>query len=239
MTASNLWLGQTPHSKILCFVAPEGSTYVHNICPRGRLLDRARLAHVHRPTTSWLHQRTTAADESGGVVVTVYAAPVALPGTTTRWSLNGTRGIGPSDGAWWPRSTDLATEIRDLDVAVFHLLHERIARVAYTQGKWAPAPRKIHTELGGTKIGWFAHARYPENIDLSLTGNTHLVLTVIPAGTDAHFARIVLAGYGTLVNPVPEVAEDPRAAEDETEVWDNEGGHAAGTGTTHYGRLFD
>lgn len=168
------------------------------------------------------------------------ATPVASATTTTRWSLSGTRDTGPSDGAWWPHSTDLAAEIADLDVAVHDHFHERIARISYTQGQWPLAPRKICTTLGITKLGWFTHARYPENIDLSLTGGTRLVLTVIPPGTDAHFAKIVLAGYGTVINDPTQAADkNPAAPPEGTATWDNEGGHLDDRGTAHYGHLFD
>ncbi len=128
-------------------------------------------------------------------VMTAASTPVTKE-TTSRWSVSGTRGVGRSDGAWWPRSTDLATEIVDLDVAVHGLLHERIARVWYPRGMWPDAPREVHTSLGTTKVGWGAHARYPDTIDLFLSGDTHLVLTVIPSGTDSAFAGRVLADYG-------------------------------------------
>ena len=175
------------------------------------------------------------------MVLTVETTLIAPTATNTRWSLSGTRDTGPSDGAWWPRSTDLALEIADLDVAIHDHFHERIARVSYIQGQWPPAPRKIHTTLGITKIGWFPTARYPENISLSLTGDTRLVLTVIPPDTDAHFAKIVLAGYGTVINGPTEAADNnnPAATPEETDAWDNEGGHPDTRGGTHYGPLLD
>lgn len=110
------------------------------------------------------------------------AAP--QPGAGVRWALTGTRGRGPSDGTWWPRSANLDAEVTALDNAVQHILHERIARISYTKSQWPPTPRRIHTDLGITKLGWFTHARYPENINLTLTDHTRLVLTVIPPSTD-------------------------------------------------------
>lgn len=159
-------------------------------------------------------------------------APSRAP---TRWSLSGTRGAGPSDGAWWPQSTNLATELADLDVALNDVLHERIARATYAMGMWKVGPRRIHTPLGITKIGWFARARYPENIDLSLTGFTHLVLTVIPPGTEPEFAAIVLGDYGA--KPAPGIPAD--RALGGLDSWDNEGGNPPANTTAHYGHLFD
>ncbi|HWC23819.1 MAG TPA: DUF5994 family protein [Flexivirga sp.] len=151
----------------------------------------------------------------------------------TRWSLSGTRGTGPSDGAWWPQSTNLATELADLDVAVYAALGERIAHATYAKDMWKLGPRKIHSPLGTTKVGWFNHARYPENIDLSLTGFTHLVLTVIPPGTAATFAAIVLGDYGT--EPAIRADDAPGGLD----TWDNEGGNPPANRTAHYGYLYD
>lgn len=167
------------------------------------------------------------------VITTNDATPAATTRAPTRWSLSGTRGAGPSDGAWWPQSTDLATELADLDVAVHANLHERIARAAYTKGMWPPAPRKLHSSLGIIKVGCFTHARYPENIHLSLTNHTHLVLTVIPPGTDSGFAKIVLADYGA----VPVDAD--RGTVRGLDAWDNEGGHPPADSSAAYGRLFE
>lgn len=154
------------------------------------------------------------------MVLTVEAAPGPAAATGSRWSLSTTRGTGPSDGAWWPHSTDLATEIAALDVAVNAHFHQRIARVSYTQGQWPPAPRKIRTALGITKFGWFAGGRYPENIGLSLTGGTRLVLTVIPSATDADFAGIALTDRGTVVTAATRTSDDPGAAVDRRRLLD-------------------
>lgn len=164
---------------------------------------------------------------------TADAATIPVGRVPTRWSLSGTRATGPSDGAWWPQSTNLATELADLDVAVHAALHQRIARATYTEGMWPTGPRRIHTPLGTTKVGWFSRARYPENIDLSLTGFTHLVLTVIPSSTDAEFAEIVLGDYGAAP-----VGRD-RSVRNGLDRWDNEGGQPAAHTTAHYGHLFE
>jgi hypothetical protein len=169
--------------------------------------------------------------------MTVDTRTIPVPRTATRWSLAGTRGVGPSDGAWWPQSADLTTEIADLDVAVYDILHERISRAAYTKGMW-DAPRKVHTPLGITKLGWFTNARYPENIDLSLTGFTHLVLTVIPAGTEPHFADIVLADYGNAARTPNDAAGNDTTAAHGTDAWDNEG-QLVMRRSARYGFLFD
>lgn len=158
--------------------------------------------------------------------------PARLP---TRWTLSGTRGTGPSDGAWWPQSTNLATELADLDVALHAVLHERIAHATYAKDMWKLGPRKVPTPLGTTKVGWFNHARYPENIDLSLTGFTHLVLTIIPPGTEAKFAAIVLGDYGAVPAQVMAAGSAPGGLD----AWDNEGGNPRAHSAAHYGYLYE
>lgn len=160
--------------------------------------------------------------------VTTTTTGKQLSRVPTRWTLSGTRGTGPSDGAWWPQSTNLATELADLDVAVYAVLHERIAHATYAKNMWKLGPRKIHTPLGITKIGWFNNARYPENIDLSLTGFSHMVLTVIPSGTDAEFAAIVLGDHG---------AEPTGSVPGGLDTWDNEGGNPPANRAVHHGQL--
>lgn len=112
------------------------------------------------------------------------------PDVRVRLSLE--RGTGPSDGAWWPHTLSLQAEVPDLDLAVHALTGARIARVAYVIGAWDPAPRAVRTPLGMTKLGWFERAAKPQNIGLSLTDYTMLVLTVIPPDTDAAQAELLL-----------------------------------------------
>lgn len=131
----------------------------------------------------------------------VAAAPSPAEGggqstNTVRVSLAHLRGVGLSDGAWWPRTASLQAEIPDLDVAVHDLTGARIARAAYVTGLWDRAPHAVRTPLGVTKLGWFAHSGRSENIDLSLTDYTRLVLTVIPPSTDPVLAELILVECG-------------------------------------------
>lgn len=133
------------------------------------------------------------------------------------------RQAGLFDGAWWPRSRSLQVEIPSLDLAVRELTGARIARVAYTMSLWAPAPRKLWTSLGMTKLGWFAGGRRLASLDLSLTDNTTLILTVIPSDTDPSLAQQLLADGGQSVLTTPAMTAIERALD----RWDDEGGHAA------------
>ena len=57
---------------------------------------------------------------------------------------------GYVDGAWWPRSDDLATELPDL-LAVLSVRLGRIDRVMYNLNEWAKASAKLVT--GGRRYG--------------------------------------------------------------------------------------
>lgn len=130
---------------------------------------------------------------------------------------------GVTDGAWWPRSTSLQAELPDLDLAVHALTGCRIARVAYTRSLWSPAPRQLWTSLGMTKLGWFEDSARPSTIDLDLSDNTTLVLTVIPPDTEPPLARQILADGGHSELTAPAMTLIQRALD----RWDDEGGHAA------------
>jgi hypothetical protein len=46
------------------------------------------------------------------------------------------------DGAWWPRSTDLATELPELLAALTTRLG-RVDRIVYDPDSWTPPPRQV------------------------------------------------------------------------------------------------
>lgn len=141
-----------------------------------------------------------------------------------RLSLNPDRGKGPSDGTWWPRTTNLEAELPALDLAVHKLTGSRIARIAYTYGQWPrTTPRKQRTPLGVTKIGWFTHSAHPENIGLSLADYTHLVLTVIQPTTDPRMANITLREHGMPPTGLHMADTVP------VDRWENGGGGRLGT----------
>ena len=139
-----------------------------------------------------------------------------MPHPAARVSITTTPGTAATDGAWWPRTTDLALEVPALALAINTLLRTRIARLGYTLDRWAPAPHRLATVGGTTKLGWFEHSRYAGRVTLRLANYAYLVLTVIPPKTDARLAEAMLAEYGGEA-PAPEVG---------IADWDNEGGNA-------------
>ena len=148
---------------------------------------------------------------------TLSAAPSdGMPRPAARVSITATPGTTATDGAWWPRSTDLALEVPPLAVAINTLLRTRIARLGYTLDRWSPAPRRLATAGGTTKLRRFEQSRFAGRVTLRLANCTYLVLTVIPPNTDTRLAQAMLA----------ELGGQAQAPEDGIAAWENEGGNA-------------
>ena len=94
---------------------------------------------------------------------------------------------GHVDGAWWPRSDDLATELPDL-LAVLSVRLGRIDRVLYNLNEWAKSLPKLAT--GGRLVRLDGYLRQPTNTIevLGLTGG-RIALLVVPPYTDADLAH--------------------------------------------------
>lgn len=91
------------------------------------------------------------------------------------------------DGAWWPASNDLLTELPDL-LAVLSVRLGPISHVTYQLGEWATAP--VKTVIGGRVVRLAGYRRQPGNtIEVLGLGGTSIVLLVVPAGTDAEQAH--------------------------------------------------
>jgi hypothetical protein len=105
------------------------------------------------------------------------------------------------DGAWWPRSRDLAREIPSLAAA----LDEqgiRVTRVIYNPGTWLPAPHKLWPAGRRINLGWFTE------MDQHLVGlrtvlQGRLELLVIPPDTDPDVAARALATASSPRNQLP------------------------------------
>jgi hypothetical protein len=103
---------------------------------------------------------------------------------------------GYVDGAWWPHSDDLLTELPDL-LSVLSVRLGDIARVMYNFAEWSIAPR--HLAMGGHKVRLDGYHRQPPNTleVLDARGN-RIVLLVVPARTDSDRAHsIVMAAAAT------------------------------------------
>jgi hypothetical protein len=97
---------------------------------------------------------------------------------------------GYVDGAWWPHSNDLLTELPDL-LAVLSVRLGAIDRVIYNLTEWAPAPKKLWIDRRVVRLaGYF---RQPVNtVELLGASGKQVVLLVIPPETEPDRAHEAL-----------------------------------------------
>jgi hypothetical protein len=98
---------------------------------------------------------------------------------------------GYVDGAWWPRSDDLTTELPDL-LAVLSVRLGSIERVLYNLNEWKPAPAKFAT--GGRNVRLDGYRRQPTNT-IEVRGvdrNRSAVLLVVPPQTEPDHAHDIV-----------------------------------------------
>ena len=97
---------------------------------------------------------------------------------------------GYVDGAWWPRSDDLAAELPDL-LAVLSVRLGRIDRVMYNLNEWAKAPAKLAT--GGRRVRLDGYRRQPtRTLEVLGLNRTKIVLLVVPSNADPDEAHATL-----------------------------------------------
>jgi hypothetical protein len=101
---------------------------------------------------------------------------------------------GHVDGAWWPYSDDLPTEIPDL-LAVLSVRLGPIDRIIYNLTEWASAPRKL--SIDGRVVRLAGYNRQPVNTVEVLGNRNKIVLLVVPARSDPDRAHdIMMAAAG-------------------------------------------
>ncbi|MEU9266319.1 DUF5994 family protein [Streptomyces sp. NPDC048251] len=140
------------------------------------------------------------------------------------------------DGAWWPRSRDLAAELPSL-TAVLDPLWGRITRVTVNPTHWPVFPRKVTGAGHVVKVGWFLAEQDPHELLLLSYRMGRWNLLVVPPRTDPASAAWLMSaasdplGTSTASRLMEEaarrrtVSETDRAVE---AVWASEGGHEAG-----------
>jgi hypothetical protein len=97
---------------------------------------------------------------------------------------------GYVDGAWWPRSDDLAAELPDL-LAVLSVRLGRIDRVMYNLNEWAKAPAKLAT--GGRRVRLDGYQRQPINtLEVLGLNRNRIGLLVVPPNADPDGAHATL-----------------------------------------------
>ncbi|MFI1505198.1 DUF5994 family protein [Streptomyces sp. NPDC020597] len=147
------------------------------------------------------------------------------------------------DGAWWPRSRDLAAELPIL-TAVLDPLWGRITRVTVNPTQWPVLPRKVPVAGHVVKVGWFLAEQDTHELLLLSYRTGRWNLLVVPPWTDPVMASWLMAaasdprGTSTASRLMEEAAVRLRTApetdraRDETDrareaVWDSEGGQGA------------
>jgi len=141
---------------------------------------------------------------------------------------------GLLDGAWWPRSRDLLSELPSL-TAVLDPLWGRITRVAVNPVYWPDIPRKVPVDGHIVKAGWFTEFD-PHKLLLLSYDNGRRDLLVIPPETGTESAaRLMAAASGHDGPPLTAsafiAADEGRygaaasgAPLDPEEAWEYEGG---------------
>src|SRR5271165_3409601 len=97
---------------------------------------------------------------------------------------------GYVDGAWWPHSDDLTTELPDL-LAVLAVRLGAIDRVTYNLYEWAKAPARLPTDERAVRLN--GYRLQPANTLEVLGANRNkIVLLVVPAHSDPDRAHDIM-----------------------------------------------
>ena len=105
-----------------------------------------------------------------------------------RLQVKATLGDGLLDGAWWPESRDLGTQLRALADG-WPEQHGRIARALYSEADWDTAPRRILSRGSIIAAGTFPHED-SHKIVLTMSGSRRRIeLLVIPTTYSADNAQ--------------------------------------------------
>lgn len=98
---------------------------------------------------------------------------------------------GRVDGAWWPRSDDLVTEVANL-VAALRDRMGLVDRVQYRASDWAGAPRNLL--VAGHAMHLDGHRLQPHNtIDVLGVSGHKITLLVVPPHSEPDHAHATMA----------------------------------------------
>jgi hypothetical protein len=113
-----------------------------------------------------------------------------------RLQLGAVPGRDRLDGAWWPYSRDLESEMSDL-VQQFPPTRARISRAVYSRPDWDTAPRKIAAGPRVIKVGSFPRDDTHVLIAQLSDGSRLTLLVVPPEFTSGQGEEALLAGSTT------------------------------------------
>ena len=97
---------------------------------------------------------------------------------------------GYVDGAWWPRSDDLAAELPDL-LAVLSVRLGRIDRVLYNLDEWANASAELVTHGEAVRLEE-CRLQSTDTVEVIGLNDTKIVLLVVPSNVDPDGAHATL-----------------------------------------------
>ncbi|MFD5336480.1 DUF5994 family protein [Streptomyces hawaiiensis] len=163
--------------------------------------------------------------------------PIAPPAARLALRTDGaSRGL--LDGAWWPRSRDLLSELPAL-TGVLDPFWGRITRIAVNPKYWPVIPRQVPVDGHIVKVGWFTPEIDPHKLLLLSYGTGRWDLLIIPPETGAESAARLMAAASDYDGP-PLTASALIAADearhgvattgeplDPDEAWEYEGGASA------------
>jgi uncharacterized protein DUF5994 len=112
-------------------------------------------------------------------------------GHTLRFRLKTTSHCsGRVDGAWWPRSDDLMTELPDL-IAVLSVRQGAISRVIYNPSEWTTTPTEIVTSERAVQLDRSC-GQPPNTVEILDAKGNKVVLLVVPAHVEPDQAHAIV-----------------------------------------------
>ncbi|MEU4268042.1 DUF5994 family protein [Streptomyces sp. NPDC026092] len=157
------------------------------------------------------------------------------PGLSARLSLTPKTPLaGRLDGAWWPRSRDLAAELPALADAL-EGRWGRITRVLVNPGHWPVVPHKVAVTGHVLHVGWFTEQDPDKVILLSYTTGRCDLLVIPPETEPASAARLMTAAAlpgsvltaGSLMSGEAATGRRMREARSSEDTWETDGGAAS------------
>ncbi|MCX5230839.1 DUF5994 family protein [Streptomyces sp. NPDC006553] len=138
---------------------------------------------------------------------------------------------GLLDGAWWPRSRDLAAEIPPL-VDALEGRFGRITRVTVNPTRWPVVPHKVAVTGHTVHVGWFTEQDPDKMILLSYAVGRCDLLVVPPDTEPAAAARLMTAAAvpgsilaaGALMSDEAATGRSMRDTRSSVNAWETDGG---------------
>jgi Family of unknown function (DUF5994) len=107
---------------------------------------------------------------------------------------------GMVNGAWWPRSRDLARELPPL-IAALDEVWGRIYHATVQVGMWPDIPKRVLTGDHVVRVGWYDAEQDPDDICLvSLRGGMRWDLLVVPPELAPDAAERVMTAAASVDN---------------------------------------